>query len=269
MEKKVEALKRGNSDIIIVENLTAGYGETVVLEGISFSVHQGEILTILGASGCGKSTLLKAMTGLVPAMEGRIWVVGQEITGDNAEEALATVRQHMGVLFQSGALFESLNVAENVALPLQEFTDLPGELIRTIVQMKLDLVDLGQFVHLMPGELSGGMKKRAGLARSMVLDPKILFCDEPASGLDPATAREVDALLLELNAFLGITLVVVTHDLASINNLSGRSIMLAVDHKGIIASGPVAKLKDSDDTEVRSFFQRQVMESSAKGRNDA
>jgi phospholipid/cholesterol/gamma-HCH transport system ATP-binding protein len=251
--------------IIAVDDLTVAYGETVILEGVSFEVAAGEILTILGASGCGKSTLLKALTGLVPAMQGRIWVAGQKITGDHAEAALSTMRNHIGVLFQSGALFESLTVAENVALPLQEFTNLPRELIDTIVQLKLDLVDLGQFAHLMPGELSGGMKKRAGLARSMVLDPQILFCDEPASGLDPTTAREVDRLLLELNAFLGITLVVVTHDLASIDNLSGHSIMLDPDRKGIIASGPVATLKESGDPVVRSFFQRQVIDRPMEG----
>jgi phospholipid/cholesterol/gamma-HCH transport system ATP-binding protein len=254
------------SDIITVENLTVGYGETVVLEGISFGVNSGEILTILGASGCGKTTLLRAMIGLVPPFQGRIWVVDREITGVNAEEALSVVRQHIGVLFQSGALFESLTVRENVALPLQEFTDLSRELIDTIVQLKLDLVELGKFAHLMPGELSGGMKKRAGLARSMVLDPKILFCDEPASGLDPVTAREMDELLLELNAFLGITVVVVTHDLASINNLSGRSIMIDAESKGIIASGKAATLKESDVPQVSAFFQRQVEERPTEGR---
>ena len=260
METKGGGNAPAEDEIIVVENLTAGYGETVVLEEVSLSVAQGEVLTILGASGCGKSTLLKAMTGLVPARQGHIWVVGQEITGDDAETALATVRQQIGVLFQSGALFESLTVAENVALPLQEFTNLPRVLIDTIVRLKLDLVDLGQFAHLMPGELSGGMRKRAGLARTMVLDPRILFCDEPAAGLDPVTAREVDALLLELNAFLGITLVVVTHDLASIDNLSGRSIMLDPDSKGVIASGPPEILKKSDNPVVRSFFQRQIIE---------
>jgi phospholipid/cholesterol/gamma-HCH transport system ATP-binding protein len=240
--------------IIAVHDVTLEYGETVVQEGISFTVAPGEILTILGASGCGKTTLLKALAGLVPVGHGCIWVVNREITGRKPEQALHDVRQHIGVLFQSGALFESLTVKENVALPLKEFTDLPRDLIETVVQVKLDLVALGEFAHLMPGELSGGMQKRAGLARSMVMDPKILFCDEPASGLDPATAREMDELLLELNHFLGITLVVVTHDLSSIDNLGGRSVMLDPEHKGIIASGPVAAMKTSADPRVRAFF---------------
>jgi phospholipid/cholesterol/gamma-HCH transport system ATP-binding protein len=245
--------------IIAVDNLTVGYGETVILEGVSFKVGQGEILTILGASGCGKTTLLRALTGLVPARQGRIWVVNREITGEHPEEALHEIRQHIGVLFQSGALFESQTIQENVSLPLREFTNLPNELIDTIVQLKLDLVDLNEFAHLMPGELSGGMRKRAGLARSMVLDPKILFCDEPAAGLDPATAREMDELLLELNAFLGITVVVVTHNVDSIDNLAGRSIMLNRERKGILASGKAADLKENDDPEVRAFFQRHIV----------
>jgi phospholipid/cholesterol/gamma-HCH transport system ATP-binding protein len=244
--------------IIAVDDLTVAYGETVILEGVSFEVAAGEILTILGASGCGKTTLLRALTGLVPARQGRIRVVDREITGKHPEEALHEIRQHIGVLFQSGALFESQTVRENVSLPLREFTNLPRELIETIVQLKLDLVALGEFGHLMPGELSGGMRKRAGLARSMVLDPKILFCDEPAAGLDPATAREMDELLLELNAFLGITVVVVTHNVASIDNLAGRSIMLDRERQGIIASGKSEDLKASDDPEVRAFFRRHI-----------
>jgi phospholipid/cholesterol/gamma-HCH transport system ATP-binding protein len=245
-------------DIIAVENLVVGYGEHVVLDGVSFAVRQGEVLSILGPSGCGKSTLLKTMAGLITPLKGRIRVVGEEITAEHPEEALERVRRHIGVLFQSGALFESLTVAENVALPLEEFTDLPRDLIDTIVQLKLDMVDLGGFAHLMPGELSGGMRKRAGLARTMVLDPQILLCDEPASGLDPVIAREVDELLLELNQALGITLIVVTHSLASIHNLSGRCLMLNPKIKGIIASGSLDALKESLDPEVRNFFQRHI-----------
>jgi phospholipid/cholesterol/gamma-HCH transport system ATP-binding protein len=192
-------------------------------------------------------------------------VADREITGKHPEEALQEIRKHIGVLFQSGALFESQTIRENVSLPLREFTKLPQELIDTMVQLKLDLVNLGKFGHLMPGELSGGMRKRAGLARSMVLDPKILFCDEPASGLDPATSREMDELLLELNAFLGITVVVVTHDVASIDNLAGRAIMLNPKRKGIIASGKAEDLKKSHDPEVRAFFQRGIKERPGEG----
>lgn len=246
-------------DVIIVKDLEVAYGETVVLRDVGFSVKGGEVLTVLGPSGCGKTTLLRAMTGLVPVRRGEIRVAGEEITGRNAEEARSRVHRQIGVLFQSGALLESLTVAENVALPLREFTDLPEKLIKDIVQMKLNLVSLPHAFHLMPAEMSGGMKKRAGLARAMVLDPKILFCDEPASGLDPTTAREVDELLLELNEYLGITLVVVTHELASIKNISHRCIMLDSERKGIIAVGSPQSLRDeSRDERVRAFFQREI-----------
>lgn len=258
MREEGRASPPSRCDIITVEDLAVGYGGTMVLDGINFSVVSDEILTILGASGCGKSTLLKALTGLVPAARGRIRVTGREITGENAEEALASVRQHIGVLFQSAALFENLTVAENVALPVKEFTDFPRELIDALVQLKLDLVSMGPYSQLMPAELSGGMKKRVGLARTTVLDPKILFCDEPAAGLDPVSAREVDELLLELNTFLGTTLVIVTHNLASIGNLASRCLMLDSHLKGIIASGTLDDLKQSDNPNVWGFFQRQI-----------
>jgi phospholipid/cholesterol/gamma-HCH transport system ATP-binding protein len=249
----------GNSELISVQDLVLGYGRNIVLDGVSFAVRPGEILAIIGPSGCGKSTLLKAVAGLLPPLKGRIRLLGEAINAANAEEKLLKVRQHIGVLFQSGALVESLTVAENVALPLEEFTELPRELIDMVVQLKLDLVEMGLYGHLMPGELSGGMKKRAGLARTMVLDPEILLCDEPSAGLDPETAREVDELLLELNASLGITLVVVTHQVDTINNLSSRCLMLDPKIKGIIAAGALADLKESVDPDVRSFFQRQII----------
>ncbi len=247
------------NDLITVQDLAVGYGDTRVLDGVSFAVRPGEILAIIGPSGCGKSTLLQALAGLVQPLEGKIRIAGEDLTADHDAEALERARRHLGVLFQSGALFESITVAENVALPLQEFTDLPPELIEVVVQLQLDLVGLGRYGHLMPGELSGGMKKRAGLARTMVLDPEILLCDEPAAGLDPVMAREVDELLVELNAFLGITLVVVTHQVATIENLSSRCLMLDPQTKGIIAAGTLADLKDSSIPRVRSFFQRQIL----------
>lgn len=246
-------------NIITVEDLTIGYAGIPVLEGVNFSVAAGEIFIILGPSGCGKSTLLKALIGLTPVLGGRIIVAGEDITSENAEEALKGVRRHIGVLFQSGALFENLTVAENVGLPIKEFTNLPRELTNTLVQLKLDLVSLGAHGEMMPAELSGGMRKRAALARTAVLDPKILFCDEPATGLDPVSAREVDELLLELNNLLGITLVIVTHNLASVENMGGRCIMLNCEEKGIIASGSMAELKKSDKESVREFFRRQIV----------
>jgi phospholipid/cholesterol/gamma-HCH transport system ATP-binding protein len=248
-----------SKDLITVQGLVVGYGETIVLEEVSFAVGPGEILTILGPSGCGKSTLLKALAGLASPFKGRIRIAGEDITAADNEEALTRARRHLGVLFQSGALFESITVAQNVALPLREFTNLPPELIEVVVQLKLDLVGLGRHGHLMPGELSGGMKKRAGLARTMALDPQILLCDEPSGGLDPVRAREVDELLVELSIFLGITLVVVTHQVATIENLSGRCLMLDPESKGIIAAGTLEELKDSAIPRVRSFFQRQLV----------
>ena len=249
------------ANAILVENLEVAYGDKTVLEDVTFSVEEREILTILGASGCGKTTLLRAMIGLIEPVKGKINVAGEEITGIDSREALSRVRRQIGVLFQSGALLQSFTVAENVALPLDEFTDLPAALKEEIVQTKLNLVGLGDTARLMPSELSGGMQKRAGLARAMVLDPKILFCDEPAAGLDPITAREVDELLLELNEYLGVTLVVVTHELASIHNISRRCVMLDSERKGIIAQGTLESLKkDSQDERVRAFFKRAIDE---------
>jgi phospholipid/cholesterol/gamma-HCH transport system ATP-binding protein len=245
-------------DIIIVQDLTLGYGESVVLNEVSFRVRAGEILTILGPSGCGKSTLLKAMAGLVSPLKGLIQVAGAEITADDAEAALAQARRQIGYMFQSGALLASLTVAQNIALPLEEFTDLPQDLIDIMVQLKLDLVGLSEYGQLLPGELSGGMVKRASLARSMALDPAILFCDEPSAGLDPHSAGEVDRLLLELNAYLGVTVVVVAHELGSIENLSSRCLMLDTETKGVAAIGTLADLKANPDVRIQAFFQRQI-----------
>ncbi len=244
-------------EVIAAENLVVGYGEEIILENVSFSVTTGEILAVLGESGCGKTTLLRALAGLVTPQSGRIIIAGEDITSEDSREALARARMHMGMLFQSGALINSLTVAENVALQITEFTDLPRELIGEMVQLKLDMVRLGNHGNLMPPELSGGMKKRAALARAMALDPQILLCDEPSSGLDPITAAEIEDLLLELNEYMGVTMVVITHEIASVNKLSSSCILLDRDSKGIVASGPVQTLiSQSDNQLVRDFFKR-------------
>lgn len=241
-----------------VEDLALGYGDRVVLDGINLSVWKGEIVTILGGSGCGKSTLLKAMIGLLPPLRGSILLGGHLITGPDALEDLIPARRRIGVLFQSGALMGSLSLAENVALPIQEFAGLSPELIEDIVHLKLEMVGLAGFEAYLPAELSGGMRKRAALARAIAMDPEILFCDEPSAGLDPVTSAEMDELLLELNRVLGITMVVVTHELPSIEAISDRCIMLDGEARSIVAEGtPEELMKDQRNPRVQAFFHRQ------------
>jgi phospholipid/cholesterol/gamma-HCH transport system ATP-binding protein len=244
--------------IIAVEGITARFGEETILENVSFQVRQGETFAILGGSGCGKTVLLKHMIGLYKPYTGRVKVMGMEITSA-AEEDLKNLRQKMGVLFQSGALLGSLSLFENVALPLQEYTDLPPEAIEEIVAMKLALVNLGGYQNHLPEELSGGMKKRAGLARAMALDPAILFFDEPTGGLDPVTAAEMDNLIKGINSGMGTTMVIVTHDLPSIFNVASRVIMLDKNARGIIAEGDPRELREkTTDPRVVHFFNRQA-----------
>jgi phospholipid/cholesterol/gamma-HCH transport system ATP-binding protein len=242
--------------IIQVKDLVAGYGEQVILENLSFDVYEGEIFVILGGSGCGKSTLLKHLVGLNPPRSGKVVIDGTDITGENDETYRETLRK-IGILYQSGALLGSMTLAENVALPIFEYTTLSPAHVATLVRMKLNLVGLGGYENYLPSEISGGMKKRAGLARAMALNPKILFFDEPSAGLDPVTSAGLDNLIIHLNRSFGTTMVIVTHELQSIFAVAHRVIMLDKRSKGIIAEGDPKFLKDhSQNPFVRQFFNR-------------
>ncbi len=243
--------------IIVVKDLAARFGENVVFEGVSFQVYKGEVLVIVGASGCGKSTLLKIMIGLQKPYAGKVLYQGMDITCAEEKE-LNQYRQNIGVLFQSGALFSSMTIKENIELPLQEYTDLDSATINTIIKMKLGMVNLAGYENYHPSELSGGMKKRAGIARAMALDPRVLFFDELSAGLDPVTAAELDDLIIKTEEALGTTMVIVTHELESIYKIAHRVIMLDKEAKGIIAEGKPLELKEqSTDPRVKSFFLRQ------------
>jgi phospholipid/cholesterol/gamma-HCH transport system ATP-binding protein len=244
--------------IIRVEDFTAAYDGLVVLDRLNFEVYAGEVFAILGGSGCGKSTLLKHMIGLYKPAAGRILIDGEDIAAAQGEARLRILRK-FGVMYQSGALFGSMTLLENVALALEEFTDLPPEAIRLIAHMKLQRVGLGGVGDRMPSELSGGMQKRGAIARAMALDPQLLFLDELSAGLDPVTSVELDQLVLSLARSLKITFVVVTHELPSIFTIADRVIMLDKKRKGIIAMGSPRELRErSDEPAVRQFFSRQA-----------
>ncbi len=243
--------------IIHVKELTARYGERLVLDSLTFSVRRGEIFVILGGSGCGKSTLLKHMIGLYEPYAGDICIGDASIVTASGAEKAALIRR-FGVMYQSGALFGSMNLLENICLPMEEFTALDREAREMIARMKLGLVGLADFAYHMPSEISGGMKKRAAIARAMALDPEILFLDEPSAGLDPVTADELDELIITLSRTLGITFVVVTHELPSIYKIAQRVIMLDARTKRIVAEGDPNDLREhAQDEWIRNFFNRK------------
>jgi phospholipid/cholesterol/gamma-HCH transport system ATP-binding protein len=243
--------------IIIVENLTARFGQNLVFEHVSFEVYRGEVLVILGGSGCGKSTLLKHMIGLYRPAAGKIFIDGIDVNTRRRRE-LEQLRRKIGVAFQSGALFGSMTLGENVALPLEGHTRLSPPDIQRLVKLKLAMVELAGYENHLPSELSGGMQKRAGVARAMALDPEVLFFDEPSAGLDPITGAGLDNLIQNLNTGMGITMVVVTHELASIFAIAHRAVMLDKSARGIIAVGSPQELQGRrDDPRVFNFFNRQ------------
>lgn len=244
--------------VIQVRDLTAAYGDNVIFRDVSFAVAPGEIIVIVGGSGCGKSTLLKHMIGLYKPRQGSVEINGIDVNSDDNRQ-LAQLRGAVGVLFQSGALLGSMTLAQNVSLPLEDHTSLPPALIEQIVALKLEMVNLSGYQNHLPSELSGGMIKRAGLARAMALDPLVLFFDEPSAGLDPVTSAELDQLILRLNQALGTTMVIVTHELDSIYTIAHRAVMLDKEAKGVIALGDPRQLRDhSDDPKVRAFFHREA-----------
>ena len=241
---------------IVVEDLTMAYGDFVIQRDLDFTVNRGDIFIIMGGSGCGKSTLLRILIGLKAPATGRVWY--EDVSFWETDPASRdNLMRRMGILYQSGALWSSMTLAENVALALREYTSLQGKEIDEIVSLKLALVGLAGFEDYYPSEISGGMRKRAGLARAMALDPEILFFDEPSAGLDPISAKLLDDLILEIRESLGATIVVVTHELASIFDIGNNSVFLDPETKTMIADGdPKRLLAESRDPRVVRFLTR-------------
>ena len=248
---------------IDVQSLSVGYGNKVLLQNLNFSVKAGEIFVILGGSGCGKSSLLKNLFGLYEPLSGDVLIEGQNITKAVGQDR-QKIMTRFGVMYQQGALFGSMNLLNNVKLFMEEYTDLDDDQMALLARCKLDLVGLLPYETYMPSEISGGMQKRAAIARAMALDPKILFLDEPSAGLDPITSADLDSTIQDLSKNLGITFVIVSHELASIYAIANRVIMLDKESKSIIAEGDPKTLRDqSTDPRVHQFFNRIMSKEAA------
>ncbi len=250
--------------VISLRNLRVSYGEREILHGISFDVVHGETLVILGGSGSGKSTLLRTLVGLEKPSAGEIWIEGRDLAKTSSEE-MDEIRRKIGMSFQGGALFGSMSVGENVALPLREHTRLEDSTIEIILRLKLQQVGLEGFEYYTPAQLSGGMKKRAAVARALAMDPEILFFDEPSAGLDPIIAAGIDELILELKRAFHMTIIVVTHELASAFLIADR--MLLIDKGNIVALGTTEEMRSSTQPRVRQFLDR-IAESEVSGELD-
>ena len=241
---------------IDVKDLTVGYGDYVLLHDANYQVNKGDIFIIMGGSGCGKSSMLRILTGLLPPLKGQVIISGVDIASAPVKE-VQKIREKSGILYQSGALFSSMTLAENIMLPLQQYSDYSPATMRELAALKLALVGLKGFDDFYPSEISGGMKKRAGLARALALDPQIVYFDEPSAGLDPISSRNLDDLIIELNRSLGTTIVVVTHELASIFAIGNNSIFLDAATKTIMARGdPKELLKNPPNQAVYEFLTR-------------
>ena len=242
--------------MIEVKNLTMGYGSYILQQNANFVVNRGDIFIIMGGSGCGKSSMLRVLTGLLPPLGGDVFIDGVNIAKASATQ-MEEIRKKSGILYQSGALFSSMTLAENIALPLQQYSNYSAAEIKELASLKLSLVGLAGFDDFYPSEISGGMKKRAGLARALALDPDIVYFDEPSAGLDPISSRNLDDLILEINQSLGTTIVVVTHELASIFAIGNNSIFLDAETKTILARGdPHELLKNPPNDAVYKFLTR-------------
>ncbi len=247
---------------ITIRDLTMAYGDFVVMRDLNFTINPGDIFIIMGGSGCGKSTLLKHMIGLQSPAQGKILYNGVSLWDSNQEQ-MEQMMRGFGVLYQSGALWSSMTLAENIALPLQQYTKLSKAKIRAQVELKLSLVGLAGFEEFYPSEISGGMCKRAGLARAIALDPKVIFFDEPSAGLDPVSSRRLDELILQLRDSLGATVVIVTHELASIFAIGNNSVFLDTESRTMLASAnPHTLLAENNDPRIQTFLRRGEIKSS-------